>query len=246
MNHEGIYARLVASSRQSLYGVLPRAIGAIENSILDAKAKRLGIPCYELLGGKVRDEIRVYWSHCSTWRIARPNEYGNNVRNLDDVKALGREVAEKGFTALKTNIFRQTPNGLTGWSPGFNRNADPSRTPPRHVIDGLVEYLGACTEGCGPNVDILLDLNYNVRTEGFLSILRALRDSDLFWVEIDTPYPQALATIRQRSPFTVSGCESLTGLVEFLPYFQAEALDVAIYRRRVDWRMAITQNRSRS
>ena len=228
MNHEGIFARLAASSRQSLYGVLPRAIGAIENAILDAKAKVLNMPCYELLGGKVRDEIRVYWSHCGTWRIARPAPYGSAIRNLKDVRDLGKEVVDKGFSALKTNIFREQDGAMVGWSPGFNRNADPSRTPPREVMSGQVEYLNAIREGCGPDVDILLDLNYNLRTEGYLNFLRALSDVDLFWVEIDTPYPTALATIRQQSPFSVSGCESLTGLVEYLPYFQAEALDVSI------------------
>ena len=228
INHEGIYARLAATSRQSLYGVLPRAIGAIENAILDAKAKHFDVPCYEILGGKVRDRIRVYWSHCGTWRISRPNDFRTGVRTLKDVKNLGREVRDEGFTALKTNIFRQTDDGLVGWSPGFNRNDDPSRTPPRIVLDGMVEYLEAFRKGCGKDVDILLDLNFNARTEGYLTILRALKELDIFWVEIDTPYPQALSTIRQQSPFTVSGCESLTGLVEYLPYFQCEALDVAI------------------
>lgn len=228
LNHEGIYAKLAATARQSLYGVLPRAIGAIENAILDAKAKHYGVPCYEILGGKVRDSVRVYWSHCGTWRISRPNDYGKAIRNLEDVKKLGQEVVDSGFTALKTNIFRHTEDGFAGWSPGFNRNDDPGRTPPRRVLDGLVEYLAAIREGCGPEVDILLDLNYNARTEGYLNILRALKDQDIFWVEIDTPYPQALATIRHQSPFAISGCESLTGLVEFLPYFQADALDVSI------------------
>ena len=228
LNHEGIYARLAATARQSLYGVLPRAIGAIENAVLDAKAKHYRVPCYELLGGKVRDAVRVYWSHCGTWRISRPNEYGHVVRTLADVTELGKEVVDRGFTALKTNIFRETPDGFVNYGPGFNRNADPGRTPPREVLNGLVDYLTAFREGVGPNVDILLDLNYNARTEGYLSILRAIQDLDMFWIEIDTPYPQALATIRSRSPFTISGCESLTGLVEYLPYFQAEALDVAI------------------
>ena len=45
---------------------------AIENALLDVKAKLLGVPCYELLGGKIRDRIRVYWSHCATWRINHP------------------------------------------------------------------------------------------------------------------------------------------------------------------------------
>ena len=34
-----------------------------------------GVPCYELLGGKIRDRIRVYWSHCATWRINHPTWY---------------------------------------------------------------------------------------------------------------------------------------------------------------------------
>jgi L-alanine-DL-glutamate epimerase-like enolase superfamily enzyme len=45
--------------------VVAEAMGAIENALLDAKAKRLGVPCYELLGGKQRDRIRLYWSHCA-------------------------------------------------------------------------------------------------------------------------------------------------------------------------------------
>ena len=228
MSNEGIYAQLAAMSRQSLFGVLPRAIGAIENAILDAKAKHLGIPCYELLGGRVRNKIRVYWSHCGTWRISRQGEYGPRCQNLDDIKRLGAEVLDKGFTALKTNIFRQTKEGLRGYGPGFNRNDDPGRIPPRHVLEGLVEYLSAFREGTGPTIDMLLDLNYNARTEGYLNFLRAIKDLDMYWIEIDTPNAQSLSYIRSHSPFTISGCESLTGLVEFLPYFQQEALDVAI------------------
>lgn len=47
----------------------------------------------------------------------------------------------------------------------------------------------------GPDIDILLDLNFNGRTEGFLEILREVRDLGLFWVEIDTLDPKALAYI---------------------------------------------------
>ncbi|MCY3884475.1 MAG: mandelate racemase/muconate lactonizing enzyme family protein [Gammaproteobacteria bacterium] len=229
MQHEGIYARMAAATRQSPTGVLPRANGAIENALLDAKAKLLDIPCYELLGGAVRDRVRVYWSHCGTWRISRAEYFPPGIRNLDDVVALGREVRQSGFSALKTNIFRATPQGMVGWSPGFGfPPGEHGRTPSREVLNGLHEYLSALREGTGPDIDILLDLNYNCRTEGYLSILRKLSDLDIFWVEIDTQSASALATVRNQSPFTVSGCESLTGLVEYLPYFQQEALDVAI------------------
>ena len=64
-----------AATRPAAGGVVAQAIGAIENALLDAKAKALGVPCYELLGGKLRDRIRVYWSHCATWRINHPTYY---------------------------------------------------------------------------------------------------------------------------------------------------------------------------
>src|SRR5438128_715137 len=73
--HERIYAELFAATRPAAGGVVAQALGAIENALLDAKAKCLGVPCYELLGGKIRDRVRVYWSHCATWRINHPSWY---------------------------------------------------------------------------------------------------------------------------------------------------------------------------
>jgi L-alanine-DL-glutamate epimerase-like enolase superfamily enzyme len=46
--------------------------------LLDTKAKALGVPCCVLLGGKVHDRVRVYWSHCATWRINHPTQAGDH------------------------------------------------------------------------------------------------------------------------------------------------------------------------
>ena len=90
--HERIYAELFAATRPAAGSVVAQALGAIENALLDAKAKSLGVPCYELLGGKIRDRVRVYWSHCATWRINHPNWYKPPIESLEGVKAIGREV----------------------------------------------------------------------------------------------------------------------------------------------------------
>ncbi len=50
----------------------------------------------------------------------------------------------------------------------------------------------------------------------------------MFWIEIDTFNPDALGYIRKQSPHPISSCETLIGLREFLPYFRAQAMDVAI------------------
>ncbi len=139
---ERIYQRLLTRARQSMSGVMAMAIGAIENALLDARAKELGVPCCDLLGGRVRDRVRVYWSHCGTWRIGLPQYYGNAITDIDGVKALA--------------------------------------------------------------------------------------DLDLFWIEIDTPSPEGLATVRQESPHPISSCETLITPAAFLPFLRAEAVDVAI------------------
>ena len=143
---ERVYARLHGRARQSMSGVMAMGIGAIENALLDAKAKTLGVPCYDLLGGKVRDRVRVYWSHCGTWRISRGDLYPPPVKTLDDVRALGQEVRERGFTGLKTNIFdfSDVPNGgrVRGWAPGFGSPYAPDRNAERHMIRELRQAPG--------------------------------------------------------------------------------------------------------
>ncbi len=228
--HERLYAELYAVTRPAAGGVVALALGAIENALLDAKAKALGVPCYELLGGKVRDRIRVYWSHCATWRINHPTYYKPAIIDLDGVKSLGREVREKGFTACKTNIFLYDENKKNprGWRPGFGSPNQPAINVERNVLRNLRMHLEALREGVGPDVDILLDLNFNAKTEGYLKILREIADLDMFWIEIDTYNPEALGLIRRQSPHPISSCETLLGIREFLPYFREQAMDVAI------------------
>ena len=228
--HERIYAELTSATRPASGGIVALAMGAIENALLDAKAKGLGVPVYELLGGKVRDRIRVYWSHCATWRINHPTHYKPAITDIEGVKAIGREVREKGFTALKTNIFTYDKDrkNAKGWRPGFGVPFEPGLNVERDVLRNLVMHLEALREGAGPDVDILLDLNFNAKTEGYLKILRAIAHLDIFWVEIDSFVPEALGYIRSHSPHPVSSCETLLGLREFMPYFREQAMDVAI------------------
>jgi L-alanine-DL-glutamate epimerase-like enolase superfamily enzyme len=229
-DHERLYAELYCATRPAAGGIVALAMGAIENALLDAKAKALGVPVYEMLGGKIRDRIRVYWSHCATWRINHPTHYKPAITDLDGVKAIGREVREKGFGALKTNIFVYDGErrNVRGWRPGFGVPFAPELNVERNVLRNLVMHLEALRDGAGPDVDILLDLNFNAKTEGYLKILRAIAHLDIFWVEIDSYSAEALGVIRRQSPHPISSCETLLGLREFLPYFREQAMDVAI------------------
>lgn len=227
-DHERIYTELFAATRPGAGSVVGQGLGAIENALLDAKAKALGVPVYDLLGGRLRDKIRVYWSHCGTWRIAYHKFFGNQITDLAGVKALGEEVRESGFTALKTNIFTEFDGALRSWAPGFGRPWNPELNAEPMVLRGIHDTLAAFRDGAGSDVDILLDLNFNFRTAGVLEILRMLEDFDLFWLEYDNDSPEALRYIRDNASTQIASLETLIGLPRFLPFFREQACDVAI------------------
>src|SRR5205823_1145297 len=156
---------------------------AIENALLDVKARALGIPVYELLGGPVRERIRLYWSHCGTYRLPDRAEMMGvpPVRTLDDVVALGKEVRARGYTGLKTNVLLLDgdPRGPRGHTPGFARgDSFPELNPERYAVDAIRDQLAAFREGAGPQMDIMVDLNFNYKTEGFLKLARAMEPFD--------------------------------------------------------------------
>lgn len=227
--HEPIYWHLYAATRPAAGGVIAQGLAAIENALLDLKAKHLGVPCYELLGGRIRERIRLYWSHCGTWRVSHPTVYGlEPLRSLDQIAALGKEVVDKGFGALKTNLFRFDMDPPS-WTPGFNRPAGyPELNAEKPLLRDLRDQLAAFREGAGPEMDILLDTNFNYKTAGYRKIMRIADEFDLFWLELDSYDAQAVADIRQAGATPLASCETLIGIREFRPFLEAKAVDVAI------------------
>src|ERR671932_349896 len=120
---EAHVALLQALRRPSAGGMVQQAVGAIENALIDLKARALQVPVYELFGGPVRDRQRVYWSHCGTYRVAARARAISvpEIRSLDDVVRLGREVVERGYSALKTNVILFGDDSARGHTPGFAR-----------------------------------------------------------------------------------------------------------------------------
>ena len=226
--HERIYTELYCLTRPAAGGVVGEGLGAIENALLDAKAKALQVPCHALLGGKMRDRVRVYWSHCATWRINHPNFFKPAISDLDGVRAIGAEARDKGFGALKTNVFIYEGGAPRGWRPGFAVPFMPELNVDKTVLRNLRAHLEAIRDGAGADMELLLDLNFNAKTEGYVKILKSIADFDMFWVEIDSYSAPALAHIRRLSPHPISSCETLLGLREFLPYFREQSMDVAI------------------
>jgi L-alanine-DL-glutamate epimerase-like enolase superfamily enzyme len=223
---------LRAATRLAPGGLNHQAIAAIENACLDVKAKALGVPVYALFGGPFRERLPLYWSHCGSFRVWRPEFFEKQlrmapIRGLDDVKRLGQEVVKRGFKALKTNPlpFGNAPPFNPGFRimPGFlDRRADAS------YISAISDVLAAFRDGAGRNTGILFDLNFNQRTDGYLRIAQAIEEFKLTWLELDIDDPDALALIRRSTKTPIGSLEALHGQRAYRPFLQNYAVDVAI------------------
>ena len=70
--------------------VLMSALAGIDQALWDIRGKSLGVPVYELLGGAVRERMRIYgWVHGDT---------------LAELAAAARRRIADGFTAVKINV----------------------------------------------------------------------------------------------------------------------------------------------
>lgn len=225
---ENLFWNMYHHTRQSPGGIIQKAIGGIENALLDIKAKALGIPVYELFGGPLREKVRLYWSHCGTTRVRSGGLVGTPPLNtLNDIAALGKEVVSKGFTALKTNMIIPGNPSLV-YMPGFGYHyGDSDQNTTHQVIDSVIKTIGTLRESVGRNVDIILDLNFNFKTQGYIEIAKAIEPFGLMWIEIDSFDHAALLQIKQSIRTPICSGENLYTTRDFRPFFENHSIDFA-------------------
>lgn len=218
---EALYWQMHRLTRPNLGGVVQKAIAGIEIALWDIKAKALGISVSTLFGGPIRDRIRVYWSHCGTYRALYPELVGSRgIRSLADIAELGAEVVERGFTALKTNMVVPGEPASTIWTADGNATRETCRT--------VEQLLATFRDAVGDDVDIALDLNFNFRTEGNIRIARLAEQFDLMWLELDCYDPAALLQVKNATKTPICSGESLYTMRQYKPFLDAHAVDIAM------------------
>ena len=228
---ERITNDLYTATRQSPFGLNQQAIGAIQNALIDIKAKSLNIPVYELFGGPLRKRIPLYWSHFALYRLRRGFEthQKEEIKDLPQMAAHAKSVLENGYSALKTKIHCFDETGGTGYFPCFGSEPGaPELNLSPSMLKNIVNQMAAIRETVGDELDLIIDLNSNFKPDSIIRISKALEQLGIRWLEVDVFDADILRDIREKSPISIGGCEMLCNAKSFAPFFSKRSVDVPL------------------
>lgn len=180
----------------------------IEQSMWDLQGKALGLPCYELFGGKLRDRIRNYANINRATRGEDRTETGFAANALRGVEA--------GFDAFKLAPFDHMARVET----------DPTRY--EEGVSRGIGFVRAVRETIGPDRDLLIDGHSRFNAAQAIEVARRLEPFDLYWMEEMCREPEDLARFNDAVQVQTAGGESLWSVGEFSPYIQSGAVDAVM------------------
>ena len=174
--------------------VIMSAISAIDIALWDIKGKALGVPVYELLGGKTREKVRVYASVMT--KETDPESLTRSYKQLQDM----------GFNAAKIFVngpIRTANNGMDEFFSGR--------------IEDELEKVRVCREAVGPHFDFVLEAHRGMtKPEAIAFGTEVAQYRPMVLEDPMTPDNiDSMAEIAQKIPVPIATGERFTNLREF-------------------------------
>ena len=179
--------------------VLQSAVSAVNMAMWDIKAKAAGVPVYEMLGGKVRDGVRMY-----------ANAWFAGAKTADESAAAAVKAKNMGVTALKWDPF--------GKAYMYMENSDFRRS---------LEIVEAVRGAVGNDVDLLIEGHGRFDIATGIKIANALKPFDPYFFEEPTPPDclDALALVHKSSPVPIAAGERLYSLTQMRDFLERGCAD---------------------
>jgi len=179
--------------------VLMSALSAVEMALWDIKGKDLGVPVYQLLGGKVRESVPCY-----------ANGWFAPAKTSAEFAEKAKEAVDQGFKALKWDPFGSSYLQIE-----------------RKQLNEAIECVGAVYDAVKENADIIIEGHGRFDIPTAVRVGHALSDFDILWFEEPIP-PQnleGLAEVKRRVNVPISAGERLYNRWEFRSLFELKAAD---------------------
>jgi len=196
-------------------GPVLSAISAVDIALWDLQGKRLGVPVYELLGGRYRERIPLYANY---WFVDGGLAGG-------DYAAQARTAVAAGFTALKFDPFAHV-NYYYGED--LSENSSLTEAQKRRAVD----VVAAVATAVGPEVALAIETHAFLNAPTAVEMARrlaALNFNCLWYEEPALPeHPDAIADIRAKIPLPVCVGERLHSRYMLRPVLERRAADVVM------------------
>jgi galactonate dehydratase len=178
--------------------VLMSALSGVESCLLDIKAKALGVPVYDLLGGRVRDEVPVY-----------ANGWFSGAKTPQEFAIKAQDAIDSGFKAIKWDPFGSSYMTIS--------NSE---------LTSALNCIAAVKDVTGQKIDIIIEGHGRFNVPTAINIAKRIEEFDPKWFEEPVPpSPYALRQVRKQSPVRIATGERLHDLQSFIDLFDNEAVD---------------------
>ena len=203
----------------------------VEIALWDIRGKQLNAPMHELLGGKLRDRIRVYcdchsgahWTredYERRWRETRASGQLDPVYETSAYVSMAQEVVAEGYTAIKFDLDVPNPWKLDTYDRSISRRQ-------HHHIVSTIESL---RQAIGPYIDLSIDLHGSFNLADALRICKDVEHLDLLWLEDPIRWEwgnvAALAKICQQTETPICTGEIFYGAKMFRELMEQQACDL--------------------
>ncbi len=203
---EHLYQKMYRQSFWRLGVIGLSGISAIEQALWDIKGKHLGVPVYELLGGRVRDKARMY-THLGGGNMKAVYE----TFEVGPLIELAHEVIEKGYTAVKV-VFAPYSEPLEGAA----------------KVKQFAYLFGKLREALGDSIDIMIDFHGRAYPGMAVQYINAIEEHRPYFCEEPVPPENvhSLLEVRQNTRVPIATGERLVTRHQFRELFESRACHV--------------------
>lgn len=179
--------------------VLMSALSAVETALWDILGKSLGVPVYQLMGGKVNDSVRIY-----------VNGWFSGAKEPEEFAKKAKAAVSRGVTAMKWDPFGKSYMNIS------NRD-----------LDKAIRCVGAVRDAVGSEVDLLIEGHGRFNIPTAIKISKELAQFKPMWFEEPVPPDNldALREVKDKSPVAISAGERLYTRWDYRSMFDKAAAD---------------------
>jgi L-alanine-DL-glutamate epimerase-like enolase superfamily enzyme len=181
--------------------ILTSAISAIDIALWDIKGKALGVPIYDLLGGRVRDKVVCY-----------PHNVGHGMEITPLVESC-LQTKEEGWKFVRWGLPQQADGILE----------------PRQSVLASIKQFQAVREAVGDEIEITFDIHTRLDLPDALWLCQEVEQYRPFFIEdpLRSENPDSFKTLRPRTTVPLAAGEQFSSKWEFRQLIEEEWIDYA-------------------